>query len=335
MQQVAEDENDPNVTVRSTVSAPQNPIESPRRSTCNISKQVSGPSLIKQALLNCQTIASRRKSISHPFNVPDSMNPKVVLSRRISLGNINKTNANIDKESSYVDPRPIVDGNQSASKKNMDNSLPPDSPVQKDTQVCREELLRAISTPQANLSVINNITFINNTQEISAINPDQSNTSVQCSEPDKSRDTIVLHFKSPEAFAKDDEFSRIRRASAPRKSLNKDFDKADDENANQKDRSKRGSGGFMEEVSSCDISEDSDFLEVRGSRCKKSNDSTSKIPKKEKSKVKQSEDKSKTKRTREMSSLSPDPLRDNENEQADVVIKKNTKTKIKKKLKGK
>ncbi|KAF2366658.1 Condensin complex subunit 1 C-terminal [Trinorchestia longiramus] len=107
------------------------------------------------------------------------------------------------------------------------------------------ELLRAISTPTRNQSVIRNITFMNKTHEVSAISVNRSTiTEATEEENTEQRESILLHFKDPETYAKDDEFSRLRRNT--KRSLGNDFKEVEKDSGINK---KRSSGGLFESVS--------------------------------------------------------------------------------------
>ncbi|XP_066945116.1 condensin-2 complex subunit D3-L-like [Macrobrachium rosenbergii] len=107
-----------------------------------------------------------------------------------------------EKDDTHVDPRPIG-GNSPA--RNIEGT-----PKAKTLKSTRDKLLRAISTPHHKPGVISNITFIDETQDLSAITVNSSAVSLQSG---TEQPKLVLHLQSPEAFAKESEFSRLRRAS--------------------------------------------------------------------------------------------------------------------------
>ncbi|XP_047737385.1 condensin-2 complex subunit D3 [Hyalella azteca] len=111
----------------------------------------------------------------------------------------------------------------------------------------RLELLRAISTPTRNQSVICNITFKNQTQNVSAIPENMSTLSEISEEPSNDQQgSILLHFKDPTAYAKDDQFSMIRKST--KRSLDNDFKKLRKTEADKDKR--KASGGLFESVCS-------------------------------------------------------------------------------------
>ncbi|XP_068212187.1 condensin-2 complex subunit D3-L [Palaemon carinicauda] len=114
----------------------------------------------------------------------------------------NLENSTSEKNDTHVDPRPI--GGNSPIR-NTEGT-----PKAKALKKTRDELLRAISTPTGRPGVINNITFIDESQDLSAIT---CNSSVISQPSATEQPKLVLHLQSPEAFAKESEFSRLRRTS--------------------------------------------------------------------------------------------------------------------------
>lgn len=146
------------------------------------------------------------------------------------LTNSDKTNDKLETEEKmetdemFAEPQPPTPDRDNAAREEQ-----------------RQALLRAISTPTDNNSILNNITFAHKTQEVSAI---ERNLFSVCdtsaaSEASTQNDSLVLHFKSPEAFAKNDEFSRLRKNTTARK-LETEYEKNESE--------KRSSGGLFESL---------------------------------------------------------------------------------------
>ncbi|XP_064083333.1 LOW QUALITY PROTEIN: condensin-2 complex subunit D3-L-like [Macrobrachium nipponense] len=107
-----------------------------------------------------------------------------------------------EKDDTHIDPRPIG-GNSPV--RNVEGT-----PKGKTLKSTRDKLLRAISTPHHKPGVISNITFIDETQDLSAITV---NTSAASLPSVTEQPKLVLHLQSPEAFAKESDFSQLRRAS--------------------------------------------------------------------------------------------------------------------------
>lgn len=105
-----------------------------------------------------------------------------------------------------------------------------------DKKTMRLELLRAISTPSTEKTLITNLTFVNETQELSAINMDST---VSLSK--QSSEELQLHPSSPTASTKESEFSRLRRTS---KELQKEPTKVCKEKS--KEKKPKVSGGLYE-----------------------------------------------------------------------------------------
>lgn len=139
----------------------------------------------------------------------------------------------------------------------------------KQTEETRDKLMRAISTPNPNKKVINNITFVDRTREISSISYEESTRispergSLSRDDDDDRSHKLLLHFRSPEAFAKDDEFSRLRRSY--KKSLIQKFDQVQNKKEVGKRSQKqnqastqRSSGGFLESIVEDEIFSDDD-----------------------------------------------------------------------------
>lgn len=188
--------------------------------------------LLKAAVINSHLSSVHCKKLSillEDINCNPLIQPSPKTSSAISRGA--GTSAEADSSNIDVDVSVSVASNRD----------------QVDSEERRQELLRAISTPTRNESIIKNITFINQTQEVSAIGIDTTHDNgqrIDISVEDTcvgSQQKLVLHLRSPDAFAKDDEFDRLRRDSKPAKrSLANTFRKE------KETTNKKKSGGFME-----------------------------------------------------------------------------------------
>ncbi|XP_066982658.1 uncharacterized protein [Macrobrachium rosenbergii] len=203
--------------------------------------------LHKLALLNSKAITNRRRSslLPVPFNQDSDSNVNSLETRASHSQNaaqaqtpkVNGERENVQTpEASDVERRPSSDEEvrkearpdqeeedleNKASEKNIYPLIPgggensparniEGTPKAKTLKSTRDKLLRAISTPHHKPGVISNITFIDETQDLSAITVNSSAVSLQSG---TEQPKLVLHLQSPEAFAKESEFSRLRRAS--------------------------------------------------------------------------------------------------------------------------
>lgn len=248
---------------------------------------------LKQALLTSRAVLARRKSISVPyFNLSDESSHKSssgMRQRRASCSDFREKNNETsllvtpEKEKNNED---LCPHGSSPDDQNNTNLAPQKGKT-------REDLMRAISTPQAEKSVISNITFVNETQELSAISMDLSHQS-NVHTKDGRQPKLLLHLKSPEAYAKESEFSRLRKST--RRDLRSDLNKVG------KDQTKetRKSGGLFEScVNEVTDSEDESAIQSRIPT------PTDRNP----SKTQKLESRPKVKRTRDVASLSPDPTK--------------------------
>ncbi|XP_042229630.1 condensin-2 complex subunit D3-like isoform X2 [Homarus americanus] len=275
------------------------------------SPSASSNELRKLALLNCKTIAARRRSISVPtFNISAASNNAsgVVKQRRCSMSDFReKTSEPVkmkppEKDKSHVDPRPV-----GGYPTQGDQMIPEHIPNQKKD---KGDLMRAISTPQAEKSVISNITFVNETQEVSAISIDST---ISFANKDEDRQPkLLLHLKRPEAYAKESDFSRLRKST--RRNLNSELVKV----SNEIIKEKRQSGGLYESYSS-EVTDSEDESSIQSKRPSSPARTTPKTQK--------SESRGKVKRTRDMASLSPDPTKTHPNTQTAKPSQKRSKKK--------
>ncbi|XP_076054806.1 condensin-2 complex subunit D3-L-like isoform X2 [Oratosquilla oratoria] len=147
------------------------------------------------------------------------------------------------------------------------------------------EKFRAISTPHKTLG---NITFMNQTQELSSININTSMQSAYVERIEKIA-AIPLEWKNLDVLSKDEEFSMLRRASKDKLEGSKPKDSKSKQDC--KSKSNRPSGGLFESYSADSVSDvegDSTMASVLASEQARS------------------DSRAKNKRTRDMASLSPD-----------------------------
>lgn len=244
---------------------------------------------------------ARRKSIAAPNTLENKRDPPklletVVKLRRISIADFRgkSDSVNFDKEeTTHIDARAIggypqqEEEEEENPKKNEGDVKEMETEKDERKQVSaqnkmRLELLRAISTPSSEKTLISNLTFFNETQEVSAINVNVTESSSNGSSKE-----LQLHPSSPTAFSRESEFSRLRRTS---KELKKESSKASKEKA--KGKKPKVSGGLFE-------SYEAESSQSEGeSTCESDVSSTS---------TKSAGKKVEGKRTRHMASLSPDP----------------------------
>ncbi|XP_071518098.1 condensin-2 complex subunit D3-like isoform X2 [Panulirus ornatus] len=252
---------------------------------------VSNRNELRKALLTSRAVLARRKSIDVPcFDLSSKSSQKISIEmrqRRASCSDFREKSAEtlvlktLQKNKSHVDPHPC--GSFSADQ-NISTHTP-----QKGKS--REDLIRAISTPQAEKSVISNITFVNETQELSEINLESTLLPVDHTQEGR-QPKLLLHLKSPEAYAKESEFSRLRKTT--RRDLNSDLLKV----SKDKTKETRKSGNLFESCSS-EVTDSEDESLIQDP-----------IPSnKNTGKTKKLESRAKVKRTRDVASLSPVPTK--------------------------
>ena len=274
------------------------------------------PTNIKELHTRAQVFSkettARRKSVAVAACVDGIREPSKLLQatvrlRRISMADFRRNNCDVIpalEETTHVDPRAIGGYPQQEEEEEDEELKEKQIEVEKTERIedkekdvesekgesrqipvknkTRSELLRAISTPSTERTLISNLTFVNETQELSAIN---MNSTVG-SETDGSGE-LQLHPTSPTAYKQESDFSRLRRTS---KDLQKDPTKLSKNKA--KEKRKKVSGGLFEsyeQESSQSEGEsicESDVSAVSFQSVGKRNDG---------------------KRTRHVASLSPDP----------------------------
>lgn len=190
-----------------------------------------------------------------------------------------------EKEDNSAGPQPVG----GSSPRNNDRT-----PKRKQSKKTKEELLRAISTPNHKPGAVSNITFMEESQDVSAITLESTvvSDSTPCEQP-----KLVLHLQSPEANAKESEFSKLRRSS--RKS---------EQNTEAKNRpaSKGPSTDLEQSLPHSNLRTEADSDNPTLGKEKPS-------PQRSKTRA-AGEAASKGKRTRDMTSLSPDPKNDGNHE---------------------
>uniref|UniRef100_A0A2P2I5C0 Condensin-2 complex subunit D3-like n=1 Tax=Hirondellea gigas TaxID=1518452 RepID=A0A2P2I5C0_9CRUS len=260
-------------------------------------------SLLKAAVMNSQKITDRRRSLAvteefREVRLTGENSPKIkaALEKRrasIAVAGYRPPNAALaavteesstaaeeyDKETNVSSTSMEVENDeQSKSTDDVSNAEAANGGVAesprsaevatKSQEAMRRELLRAISTPTRDESIVRNITFINQTQNVSAIGVNSTLDSTtntilggqtEVNPEGRSQQTILMHLKDPELYAKDEEFSRLRRNT--RRGLSDDFANAEE----KKEKShKKKSGGFLESYNS-DIEESSEDSSGEGS----------------------------------------------------------------------
>lgn len=273
--------------------------------------------LHRQAIMNSKARTARRKSIAiAPCDFSDNSSqdnsvPGTSRARRASVSDFRQTAETSvttqEKDQSHVDPRPVGSYPLPEEKEKTTHT-----PVR--SRTTREELMRAISTPHPEDNVISNITFVNESQEVSAISMNStipSTDTVNNQEP-----KLLLHFKSPEAYAQETEFSRIRKSKSTRRSLSSDLNKV----SHEVNKEPRKSGGLFESYAS----EAPESDEESADQSEPPTPSVSKKGKKHRS-----ASRGNTKRTRDMAALSPDPTKAQANKQIPKPSQKRSKRKNK------
>lgn len=278
------------------------------------------PEISKDQLLRLTkaVTVARRMSVAGTLPLQEQTAKKG--QRRVSISDFRKSliePETKETDDTHVDPRPTCTQEPTAAQIGKEKEKT-HTPCKTRT---REELLRAVSTPHGEKSVINNITFINETQELSAIGVDTTTIS-DVGSAGSEGPKLLLHLKSPEAFAKECEFSRIRKTSRKLSSETQEAGKS------KKNKERRGTGGLFE--SYADVTE-SEAESLDGSDISAASAQSFSSLKASKKKKTTSEGKkgSNVKRTRDMASLSPDPA---QTSQLDLVPSKKP---IKKKSKNK
>ena len=187
--------------------------------------------LLRTAVMNsCRKTTNRRNSVcasqdptenqsGHNASTSERMASALTKNRRATIASHEVSQENLQANSEQ---------NNDAIDKNADNLGNDESRV---VNMAADK--RWVSTP--NRTIVNNITFINQTQNMSAIAPNSSNFDI-------SQPTILIHLKSPEVYAKSDEFSRIRRSS--KRSLQPEFK----EKVPEKEKKKPSTGGLFESL---------------------------------------------------------------------------------------
>lgn len=262
---------------------------------------VSMKELHTRAQVFSKDATARRKSIAAPSSLESKKEPRkhleaIVKLRRISIADFRgRTCENVisdREETTHVDARAIggypqqEDEEEEEKKKEeeevADITTERDNSKQAPGNRMRLELLRAISTPSTEKTLINNLTFVNETQELSAINMDCTGSLSK-----GSTEELQLHPSSPTAFKKESEFSRLRRTS---KELQKESTKASKDKG--KEKRPKVSGGLYE-------SYEAQSSQSEGESACESDVSTASTQNAGK--------RVEGKRTRHMASLSPDP----------------------------
>lgn len=285
---------------RQVVSGEQNAEQPP---TADTAAPVTMKELHTRAQMFSKDATARRKSIAAPMGLDRKKEPlkqlqAIVKLRRISIadfrGKICDDGVLDREETSHVDAR-AIGGYQQQEEEEEDEELKrkeeevEDSEPEKDKNrqasgknKMRLELLRAISTPSSERTLINNLTFVNETQEVSAISLDSTESVSK-----GTTEGLQLHPTSPAAFRKEGEFSRLRRTS---KESQKESNKACKEKT--KEKKPKVSGGLFE-------SYEAESSHSEGESAGESD--VSAVSTKSASKRVEG------KRTRHMASLSPDP----------------------------
>lgn len=294
------DNHDSNPAVGETRQCESGEQDAERLPTAEVAPPVTMKDLHTRAQMFSKDATSRRKSIAAPSSSENKrelpkLTPTVVKLRRISIADFREKSSDSGtserEETSHVDARAIggypQEEEEEEERRKEEEVEDLEAEKEKTKQAparnkMRLELLRAISTPSTEKTLISNLTFVNETQELSAINLDATETSSR-----GTTEELQLHPTSPTAFKKECEFSRLRRTS---KELQKDSSKAPKEKA--KEKRPKVSGGLFE-------SYEAESSQSEGESAGESDISTVST----KSAGKRVEGK----RTRQMASLSPDP----------------------------
>lgn len=231
-------------------------------SAANMPPPTSITELHTRAQVFSKDSTARRKSVCVAASTEGTKSPPKLLQasvrlRRISIADFRESNCDATiparEETTHVDPRPIggypqqeEEGEEEELKekeREMEEKEEDEVESQKDESrqepgrnKTRLELLRAISTPSTDKTLISNLTFINETQELSAINMDSSARSVKGSSGD-----LQLHRSSPTAHKHESDFSRLRRTSKDSKKDSPEVSKD-----KPKEKKKKISGGLFE-----------------------------------------------------------------------------------------
>lgn len=214
--------------------------------------------LLKTAVMNSHKIAARRNSLAVIDDIQEE-ETCVKKARKIAAA-LQKRRASIATDLSSSRLRIVISADETNQAKQA-LAGPSSGETNLSQDMRRQELLRAISTPTRDDSIIRHITFINQTHEVSAIGANVTLPTTQLhdnlnreaaadlTERGEPHETLLLHLRSPEAFAKDSEFDRMRRKPAKR-SLAKSFKKGQTKPETDGTTEKKKSGGFMESYSS-------------------------------------------------------------------------------------
>ncbi|KAK7080184.1 hypothetical protein SK128_001287 [Halocaridina rubra] len=296
--------------------------------------------LHRLAMMNSKAFTARRKSFASPL----AFNIKLDTDARSSTGSHNseanhskKSNRDNlgdvpDADNTHIDSRPVAtyplesrknqvaDAESEATVAEQEGAdMEKDfSDIQENRQSekeltrkletpqkTKEDLMRAISTPHKH-GVIDNITFANETQEMSIISMNATVTGATEKQP-----TLILHLRSPEAYAQESDFSKLRRSNKSNAETKTATEKSSKQGTRQTKR------GLFESYSSVAAENDSDDSDV--SERVEASLSRQRTP----------ETRVTGKRTRDMTSLSPDPKTDESSAQPISATKKLSKRRTK------
>ncbi|KAK3873393.1 hypothetical protein Pcinc_021594 [Petrolisthes cinctipes] len=257
------------------------------------------PAISKNQLLRLTKEVSVARRMSVAGNLPPQEQNVGKSQRRVSIADFR--NSQIEPETkttddTHVDPRPICTQEPIAAQTGKEKEKT-HTPHKGKT---REELLRAVSTPHGEQSVINNITFIDETQELSAIGINAT-TLADIDSADSAGPKLLLHLTSPEAFAKESDFSRLRKTN---RNLNPELRVG---KKSKKSKERRTTGGLFESYTEVRESEAESLDGSDVSTASAQSFTSMKASKKKKASSLEGKKSSNVKRTRDMASLSPDP----------------------------
>lgn len=266
------------------------------------------PANIKELHTRAQVFSkdatARRKSVGVVGCVdgkrePTKLTEATVRLRRISIADFREHGCDVipaREETTHVDPRaiggylPLEEEGEEPNEKGELKERTEEEVMESEKNESRErpvknktrtELLRAISTPSTERTLVNNLTFVNETQELSTIIMDSTVTSIKSNTGE-----LQLRSTSPTSHKQESDFSRLRRTSKdtqqdPTKS-SKDKTKGKKKVSGQLFESFETEGSHSEAESTCG----SDVSAVTAQSAIKRNEG---------------------KRTRHVASLSPDP----------------------------
>ncbi|XP_063872987.1 uncharacterized protein LOC135107258 [Scylla paramamosain] len=277
------------------------------------------PANIKELHTRAQVFSkdatARRKSVSVAGCVDGIREPTKLLQatvrlRRISIADFREHSCDVfptREETTHVDPRAIggylpqeeegeeepnekeeamkekMEGEEETVESAKDESR--EGPIKNKT---RSELLRAISTPSTERTLINNLTFVNETQELSAININSTVASEKSNAGE-----LQLHSTSPTSHKHESDFSRLRKTS-------KDMQQDPIESRKDKAKGKKKVTGQLFESFEAESS-----LSEAESTCESDVSAVTAVKRNE------------GKRTRHVASLSPDPEKNKSNTQTE------------------